>query len=48
MAIPARFGEGDTTLLLNILPPESANNVFEYLRDEVQWQTMFHRGNYGV
>lgn len=38
------MGEGDTELVLNILPEELAKDTFELLRKEVKWQTMYHRG----
>lgn len=39
-----RMGEGDTELILNILPPELANTAFQKLRDEVKWNHMVHKG----
>ena len=39
-----RIAEGDTELLLDILPPDLANVAFENLRNEVQWNVMHHRG----
>ncbi|KAH7100274.1 hypothetical protein BKA62DRAFT_707386 [Auriculariales sp. MPI-PUGE-AT-0066] len=38
------MGEGDTELVLNIVPEDLAKDAFELLKDEVGWQTMFHRG----
>ncbi|PCH34893.1 hypothetical protein WOLCODRAFT_133649 [Wolfiporia cocos MD-104 SS10] len=38
------IGEGDTFLLLDVLPPELADVAFQNLRDDVKWDTMFHRG----
>ncbi|KAL4248979.1 Fe2OG dioxygenase domain-containing protein [Abortiporus biennis] len=39
-----KIGEGDTNLVLNLLPPQLADSAFESLRKEVKWNTMFHRG----
>ena len=39
-----KIGEGDTSLVLNVLPPDLAETAFENLRTEVKWNTMFHRG----
>ncbi|THG98826.1 hypothetical protein EW145_g7363 [Phellinidium pouzarii] len=39
-----RYGEGDTYLILDVLPPELATGAFERLREEVEWNTMSHRG----
>ncbi|KAI0338772.1 hypothetical protein BDW22DRAFT_1362486 [Trametopsis cervina] len=39
-----QIGEGDTELVLSILPPDLAETAFERLRKEVQWQVMKHRG----
>ena len=39
-----RIAEGDTELVLDILPPELAETAFERMRQEVQWQVMKHRG----
>ncbi|KAI0109308.1 hypothetical protein F4776DRAFT_657276 [Hypoxylon sp. NC0597] len=36
--------EGDTTVIYDVLPPPLSENIFERLRDEVQWQRMFHQG----
>ncbi|TFY50169.1 hypothetical protein EVG20_g11679, partial [Dentipellis fragilis] len=38
------MGEGDTSLILDLLPPEIALTVFEKVREEVSWNTMYHRG----
>jgi len=38
------IGEGDTELVLDILPPDLAETAFERLRNEVKWQVMMHRG----
>jgi len=38
------YGEGDTYLVEDLLPPELATKTFEDLKNEVQWQTMYHQG----
>jgi len=40
----SHMGEGDTELVLNIVPEDLSKDAFELLKTEVQWQTMFHRG----
>lgn len=39
-----RMGEGDTELVLDILPAELASTAFQKLRDEVKWNVMVHKG----
>lgn len=39
-----RMGEGDTELVLDILPSELASVAFEKLKEEVKWNTMAHKG----
>lgn len=41
-----KIGEGDTSLVLDVLPPDLAETAFESLRKQVKWNTMFHRGTY--
>ncbi|KAI0842353.1 hypothetical protein F5Y06DRAFT_125545 [Hypoxylon sp. FL0890] len=36
--------EGDTKVIYNVLPRPLSENIFERLRDEVQWQRMSHQG----
>ncbi|KAI1389285.1 uncharacterized protein F4822DRAFT_195672 [Hypoxylon trugodes] len=36
--------EGDTQVIYDILPPPLSENIFERVRDEVQWQRMMHQG----
>ncbi|KAI1475497.1 hypothetical protein F4774DRAFT_290784 [Daldinia eschscholtzii] len=36
--------EGDTKVVYNILPHPLSENIFERVRDEVQWQSMSHQG----
>ena len=43
MATKKNFGEGDTYLVENLLPGDAVA-IFEKLKDEVQWQTMYHHG----
>ncbi|KAH9943603.1 hypothetical protein B0H21DRAFT_892734 [Amylocystis lapponica] len=38
------MGEGDTYLLLDLLPPNLAEVAFDRVLQEVQWHTMYHRG----
>ncbi|THH14283.1 hypothetical protein EW146_g6026 [Bondarzewia mesenterica] len=38
------IGEGDTYLVLDVLPKELCDTAFENLRKEVKWHTMFHKG----
>ncbi|KAI4518635.1 hypothetical protein K523DRAFT_254772 [Schizophyllum commune Tattone D] len=38
------IGEGDSRLVLNLLPDELREGIFERLREEVAWETMYHRG----
>lgn len=44
--VSERYGEGDTFLLLNILPHALAGTAFDSLREEVKWNTMNHRGEW--
>ena len=37
-------GTGDSYLVADLLPAELANVAFEKLKDEVRWNTMYHRG----
>ena len=46
--LPETFGEGDTRLVLDILPDEIGEMAFENLLREVRWQQMFHRGEYDL
>ncbi|KAF9236139.1 hypothetical protein BU15DRAFT_89299 [Melanogaster broomeanus] len=39
-----RIGEGDSELVLDILPPDLAMIAFENVRKEVAWNVMYHRG----
>ena len=41
---PQSYGEGDTYLVKCLLPDEAANEAFERIQKEVQWQTMYHHG----
>ncbi|GJJ14178.1 hypothetical protein Clacol_008439 [Clathrus columnatus] len=38
------YGEGDTFLVTNLLSGDVADRVFEDLKSEVHWQTMYHHG----
>lgn len=39
-----RLGEGDSWLLTDLLPKKAFPNVFNKVKNEVQWETMYHRG----
>ena len=39
-----RYGQGDTYLVENMLPGDIAENAFDNLRQEVDWQRMYHQG----
>jgi hypothetical protein len=38
------LGEGDSSLVLDVLPQDLADVAFENMRKEVVWNTMYHRG----
>ncbi|KAI9881620.1 MAG: hypothetical protein M1830_000184 [Pleopsidium flavum] len=38
-----RIGEGDSRIIHNILPNSAADDVFQLVKDEVEWQAMHHR-----
>ncbi|KAL1705573.1 hypothetical protein EV121DRAFT_203277 [Schizophyllum commune] len=38
------IGKGDSRLVLDLLPDELREGIFERLREEVAWETMYHRG----
>jgi len=38
------MGEGDTSLVLDVLPPELEEGAMDRLRKEVKWNVMMHRG----
>ncbi|KAI9784331.1 MAG: hypothetical protein M1839_002392 [Geoglossum umbratile] len=38
------IGEGDSRIVVNILPPELKDTAFDRLKAEVQWKKMQHRG----
>lgn len=38
------LGDGDSNLVLDLLPPDLAAVAFEKIRNEVAWDSMFHRG----
>lgn len=39
------IGQGDTNLVLDVLPPDLAEVAFENLKKEVKWNVMMHRGH---
>jgi len=44
LGVHDRIGEGDSRLVLGILPPDLADVAFDNLRKEVEWKVMYHRG----
>ena len=44
MADSTSYGDGDTYLINDLLPPSLAQDVFEALKKEVSWNVMSHRG----
>ncbi|KAF8654824.1 hypothetical protein AX16_003344 [Volvariella volvacea WC 439] len=44
LGVGDRIGEGDSRLVLGILPDDLAKVAFERLKQEVGWNTMYHRG----
>ncbi|KIJ62394.1 hypothetical protein HYDPIDRAFT_176519 [Hydnomerulius pinastri MD-312] len=44
LGVGDRIGEGDSELVLDILPPELAESAFENMRKEVAWNVMHHQG----
>ena len=47
LGVGDRIGEGDSELVLDILPPDLADVAFESMRKEVAWNVMYHRGMFG-
>ena len=43
-----KMGEGDTELILDILPSDLAAVAFEQLSKEVAWNVMKHHGELGI
>jgi hypothetical protein len=39
-----KLGEGDSSLVLDVLPQDLADVAFENMRKEVAWHTMYHQG----
>ena len=37
------IGDGDSSIMHDILPPEAADRAFKQLKSEVAWQKMYHR-----
>ena len=48
LGVVDRIGEGDSALVLDVLPPDLAEVAFENMRKEVAWNVMYHRGMSGV
>lgn len=44
LGVGDRIGEGDSSLMLNVLPPELCDTAFKQMIDEVGWNVMYHRG----
>ncbi|KAH7886483.1 hypothetical protein F5I97DRAFT_1867340 [Phlebopus sp. FC_14] len=44
LGVGDRIGEGDSELVLDILPHELAKVAFDNMRKEVAWNVMYHRG----
>lgn len=38
------LGAGDSYLVADVLPPDLSDIAFAKLKEEVKWNTMFHRG----
>jgi hypothetical protein len=38
------LGEGDSSLVLDVLPQDLADLAFENMRKEVAWNAMYHHG----
>ena len=38
------LGEGDSSLVLNVLPQDLADVAFENMRKDVAWNSMYHHG----
>lgn len=44
MGVGDTLGEGDSSLVVDVLPQDLADAAFENMRKEVAWNTMYHRG----
>lgn len=44
LGVGDKIGEGDSSLMLNVLPPELCDTAFKQIIDEVDWNVMYHRG----
>ncbi|KAG1834315.1 hypothetical protein DFJ58DRAFT_821601 [Suillus subalutaceus] len=44
LGVDDKIGEGDSSLVLNVLPPELCDTAFKQMIDEVDWNVMYHRG----
>lgn len=42
------LGEGDSSLVLEVLPRDLAATAFDNMRKEVAWNTMYHRGAFPI
>jgi hypothetical protein len=46
LGVGDELGAGDSYLVPDLLPAELAATAFGKLKQEVQWQTMYHRGTF--
>ncbi|KAG2337395.1 hypothetical protein BDR05DRAFT_970376 [Suillus weaverae] len=44
LGVGDKIGEGDSSLVLDLLPPELCDTAFKQMIDEVDWNVMYHRG----
>ncbi|KAG2144364.1 uncharacterized protein EDB93DRAFT_535663 [Suillus bovinus] len=44
LGVGDKIGEGDSSLMLNVLPPELCDTAFKQIINEVDWNVMYHRG----
>ncbi|KAG1721878.1 hypothetical protein EDB19DRAFT_1770499 [Suillus lakei] len=44
LGVGDKIGEGDSSLVLDVLPPELCDAAFKQMIDEVDWNVMYHRG----
>lgn len=44
LGVGDKIGEGDSSLVLDVLPPELCDTAFKQMIDEVDWNVMYHRG----
>jgi hypothetical protein len=44
LGVGDKIGEGDSSIILNVLPPKLSETAFTQMMDEVDWNVMYHRG----